>query len=257
MPLPALLLERLKRRKIIKEAQERSSPSPNSVASEEESSAVELRYHSRRQEPVVDEEQEEIIAEDYDDEEEETDKQSIDQAECRANSTEKQATCSSQECTDYDTAQLPSSHSRDNDNDVYDAIAQEHKSDAARSSSFNDDQREEKDIGDIILGYKSVLGCPNKYNIYHECSRYCIERYSDIGVNSQPTLEQRKLLAIILKTYPLTNDWTIVYDPGVRTFYFWNIITNLVSWLPPSMNGFVSVSADQIRRTLKEMEQTH
>lgn len=103
--------------------------------------------------------------------------------------------------------------------------------------------------------YESIIGCPNKYNIYHVCSQYCRDRYMQINdEHMEPTREQRKQLALLLKTFPMSNEWTVVYDPGVRTFYFWNIITGHVSWGPPGMGAFASPSANEIRKTYMDSE---
>lgn len=217
MPLPPLLLERLKRRKIIK-------VNPQNELSEREegytqSHDIESRYQDVEHSAGNNLAQghEEIIAEDYSDEEE-----------------------------DLKLGTVPGiSGGLD-----IEKSSPETENQLDRESNQGDDCRKSTQVPT-----ESVLGCPNKYNIHHECSQYCVDKYSSI-TDASPSLEQRKQLALILRTYPISNEWTVVYDPGVKKFYFWNIITNLVSWLPPGMNGFVSPSADHIRRAMKEIERS-
>lgn len=58
-----------------------------------------------------------------------------------------------------------------------------------------------------------VKGCPNKYNIYHDCSPYCQKRWSDISERPSPNTK-RKYERLVRK-YPLPEGWQEVYDPGV------------------------------------------
>lgn len=232
MPLPPLLLERLKKRKIIVD-----NPVEDDTAKESKDvpTSVESMYEDRASNQALDieEEQEEIIAEDYDDE--------LDDNENDNNDTS---------TTSYPTND-PQGNERTCDSDTG-AADNDKKLDIIEGGARD----AEEDNVQTTLSYSSILGCPHKYNIFHDCSQYCIDTHSKID-NPQPTLEQRKQLALILRTYPMSNEWSVVYDPGVKTFYFWNIINNLVSWLPPAMKGFVSLPADQIRKTMKELEQEH
>lgn len=188
MSLPPYLLERLKRRKIIKE-EEAVEPATSSL-----------------QEKLDQVGGEEIIAEDHSDEE-------------------------------Y----------QDDTND-----------ETTRKEEIEETSDTHKDAANTQLDqeatFESVVGCPNKWNIYHECRQYCVDNYSKLET-VKPTIEQRKQLALILQTFPISNEWTVVFDPGVKTFYFWNILTNLVSWVPPSMNGYISLPADEIRKSMKELDQ--
>ena len=209
MPLPALLLERLKRRKII-QVQDDGANEPEQAESSDKNRPPQIR---NGQISGSEQELEEIIVEHYSDDEDDCAETGQHQEEPRETGPD-----GNKEITDQD------------------------ESKNGNLSAENQDE--------II---ESVLGCPNKYNIYHSCSQYCVENYSHPEETS-PTMDQRKQLALILRTYPMSNEWTVVYDPGVKTFYFWNIMTNLVSWLPPGMNGFISLPADQIRKSLREME---
>jgi len=84
---------------------------------------------------------------------------------------------------------------------------------------------------DIRRRLKGHSGCPNKYNIYHECSDFCIEKYGDGHLNPDTGYLNRK--NAMLLQYPLTEDWKEEYDPGTASFYFWNLATDTVSWYPP------------------------
>lgn len=222
MPLPPLLLDRLKRRKIIREVGVSANNEPTDKSIDRNLSSLQAVQAAEAARASQEELEEEIIAEDYSDEQE---------------------------------------HEAGISKEVHSA-----------SSEFKDETRLGAKLGSITsqettkveneenpepLHYltESVIGCPNKYNIYHDCTQYCVNKYGNCEELS-PSLEQRKQLALVLKNYPMTNEWRAVYDPGVRTFYFWNTISNLVSWFPPSMNGLISFSADQIRRAMRDMEFT-
>lgn len=235
MPLPPLLLERLKRRGIIQEApsssrdsqkQDNNTPCFSGLSGQEQD--LELTDETGES---LDQEQEEIIAENYSDDDEDgnDDDEGTDDRE------------------DQDNGQ--DFHEDSSDETVF---AADLDNPSRLSGRTNKEDTAKFEQVPSRLKDESVIGCPNKYNIYHECGQYCIDNYGK-PESTEPTLEQRKQLALILRTYPMSSEWTVVYDPGVRTFYFWNIISNLVSWLPPGMNGFISISADQMRKTIREI----
>lgn len=96
---------------------------------------------------------------------------------------------------------------------------------------------------DPIKGHK---GCPNKSNIYHECSKYCVKTWK-LGkvVPDEAYLDKKKK---VLELWPLPAGWEEVYDEGYGQHYFWNVHNNLVSWLPPSHpNAVPSESAAHLR----------
>lgn len=82
---------------------------------------------------------------------------------------------------------------------------------------------------DPIKGHK---GCPNKSNIYHECSQYCVKRWKQGIV--VPTENCVELKNKVLEHWPLPTGWEAVYDEGTGHYYFWNMHNNLVSWIPPT-----------------------
>jgi len=55
-------------------------------------------------------------------------------------------------------------------------------------------------------------GCPNKVNIYHNCTEYCVRRWGRGKV--QPSVIDNKRRARMLKKYPMPPGWIEVYDPG-------------------------------------------
>lgn len=62
--------------------------------------------------------------------------------------------------------------------------------------------------------YDTVRGCPNKFNIYHNCSAFCVKRYT--SVCEDPPKVVRKRFKNLLKRYPLYDSiWEQVYDPGM------------------------------------------
>lgn len=98
----------------------------------------------------------------------------------------------------------------------------------------------------------TVPGCPNKYNIYHNCTGYCATKYADVPL--EPSKMIRKKFERLLKKYPLTDSaWEQVYEPGLKTFYFWNTRTDQVSWLPPSHpDAKITLPAEKLRKLLRD-----
>lgn len=213
MSLPPALLARLKRRKIIQEV---VKDVPNKQEGEEESRKLTDRNELSVQEDETplkheDEMKEEILAEDY-----------------------------SEESSNEEDVNAGRLNEIDGHNDT---------TTTNTPYELNEQNSHETNLAILASEGESVIGCPNKYNVYHTCERYCLDNYSN-PENREPSLEQRKLLASLLKTFPLPDDWVVVFEPGVNTFYFWNIITNLVTWYPPTMNVFPSLAANQIRRLM-------
>lgn len=102
-----------------------------------------------------------------------------------------------------------------------------------------------------VLGYK---GCPNKCNIYHKCTTFCVKRWGD-GIkkpSEQYLIRQKRLL----KKYPLPKHWKEVYDNGFGVHYYWNSKDDTVSWLPPlHPRSDVSKSAATLRKEMEETEE--
>lgn len=60
-----------------------------------------------------------------------------------------------------------------------------------------------------ISGYKS---CPNKYNIHHKCTLYCVTFWN--GKERQPSEEYFLRKKRLLKRFPLPKNWIEVFDSG-------------------------------------------
>lgn len=95
------------------------------------------------------------------------------------------------------------------------------------------------------LGHK---GCPNKYNVFHRCTIFCLEHWKDGQIEPSDEYVRYKRL---IDRYPLPKTWTPIYDPGVAAFYFWNEDDQVVSWLPPSHpKAKISKTAAVLRREM-------
>lgn len=100
-------------------------------------------------------------------------------------------------------------------------------------------------------GYAGYKCCPNKYNIFHKCTVFCMENWSES--NNEPSDEYLKRKKRLLKRYPLPQGWVEVFDSGCSSFYYWNQEDDTVSWLPPlHPKSHISKSAGILRRELEE-----
>jgi polyglutamine-binding protein 1 len=52
--------------------------------------------------------------------------------------------------------------------------------------------------------------CPNQHNPYHECSKYCFEKYGYKKFQPNAVMEKRRIR--MLKIYPLPANWVEVPD---------------------------------------------
>ncbi|XP_037925780.1 polyglutamine-binding protein 1 isoform X2 [Hermetia illucens] len=110
-------------------------------------------------------------------------------------------------------------------------------------------ERMKRRIGDTnVSGYK---GCPNKYNIFHKCTLYCINKWGD-GI-LEPKRSYLRRRNRLLRKYPLPKNWLEVYDYGCAVYYYWNTTDDTVSWLPPGHpKAYISKSAAVLRHELDE-----
>ncbi|XP_059611315.1 polyglutamine-binding protein 1 [Phlebotomus argentipes] len=99
------------------------------------------------------------------------------------------------------------------------------------------------------LGYKN---CPNKYNIFHKCTLFCINRWTErVGHQSE---EYKRRKEKLLKRYPLPKHWMEIFDEGCGVHYYWNTQDDTVTWLPPTHpKAHVSKSAAVLRKELDEV----
>lgn len=57
------------------------------------------------------------------------------------------------------------------------------------------------------------VGCPNKWNIFHDCVKFCKEQWGNGKQELSPKSERKRLY--MLKRYPLPEGWEEVYDAGM------------------------------------------
>lgn len=214
MSLPPLLLERLKRRKIIQEVTDGGTSQNALIPQANPSKTLQVKDQTKPQD-----QDEEILAEDHSEE--------VDQS----------------ENTSENLLAIPHGQSTTTETNLGNrSIVESHLlADGERDQNVDLD--------------KPILCCPNKYNIYHTCSKYCQDNYGS-EQSSEPTLDQKKYLTLLLRAYPLPTDWITVYDPGVKTFYFWDTKSDLVSWLPPMMGSFITPPADTMKKSMQELSET-
>jgi len=79
--------------------------------------------------------------------------------------------------------------------------------------------------------FKGVKGCPNKWNTFHICTVFCLERWGE-GQN-KPSKSYKERYLRLIERYPLPKNWVSVWDNGCEAYYFWNKLDDGVSWLPP------------------------
>jgi len=82
------------------------------------------------------------------------------------------------------------------------------------------------------MKYKGHPGCPNKYNVWHECTTFCKEFWSN--GHKRPGKRYYNLRKKTLAAYPLIGSWKEVYDPGTGRYYYWDEDKDRVTWLPPA-----------------------
>ena len=97
---------------------------------------------------------------------------------------------------------------------------------------------------------KGVKGCPNKWNVFHICTVFCLERWRE-GVN-KPSKSYKERYFRLIKRYPLPKNWISVWDNGCEAYYFWNKNDDSVSWLPPKHPKAVIGKAASTLRSEKD-----
>ncbi|KAF2882760.1 hypothetical protein ILUMI_23424 [Ignelater luminosus] len=93
--------------------------------------------------------------------------------------------------------------------------------------------------------FRGVTGCPNKSNIYHECNFWCESHWKPASL---PDAKYMRNVGKLIQKYPLPHHWTEVFDKGIKRYYYWDMETDIVSWLPPKHPKAVrSESAAKLR----------
>lgn len=104
---------------------------------------------------------------------------------------------------------------------------------------------ETAEIFDPFMGYS---GCPNKWNVYHDCNSGCRDQWKE---PKQLDSSYERKRAAMLKKYHLPDHWKEILDSGIGRYYYWNTETDLVSWLPPGHPRCqVSRSAATLRKEM-------
>lgn len=143
---------------------------------------------------------------------------------------------------DYDDHSKKSTFILSNTDDMTDDPMEREKQEAMFENMLRENVQGDRD---------SALACPNKYNVYHVCTRFCHEHWS--LKHPSPTVEKKRIK--MLKKYPLLDNWKEVYDAGIGRHYYWHIGTEEVAWLPPSHpRSKVSMPATKLRGIWKESE---
>lgn len=94
-------------------------------------------------------------------------------------------------------------------------------------------------------------GCPNKWNVHHECVLYCRTFWG--GGQKEPTDTEyiRVHNMMIEKFHPLPDGWREMYDAGTGRHYYWCTKTDKVSWLPPGHpRANITEAASKIREII-------
>lgn len=121
------------------------------------------------------------------------------------------------------------------------------------NNNVNDFEYGEEFMGNLEKKLMGHFGCPNKYNIYHECTSYCEERWGQGHKEPDPAYVRKKQ-RMLLK-YPLPENWAEIYDPGTGRYYYWHTESDAVSWLSPRHpRAVISESAAHIREEMKMAE---
>lgn len=96
--------------------------------------------------------------------------------------------------------------------DEEEVIAEDHDSESSGSES---DESSKLDLNPVEKKYKAVhtvVGCPNKVNVYHDCTEFCEEKYGKGNEIPSPRTERK--YRNLLKRFPLPLNWLDVWEPG-------------------------------------------
>jgi len=100
-------------------------------------------------------------------------------------------------------------------------------------------------------------GCPNKWNIYHECVLFC-RTFWGAGLKEPTDTEYIRVHnQMIEKFHPLPDGWREMYDAGTGRHYYWCTKTDKVSWLPPGHPRSKATEAASKVREMLALEASH
>lgn len=104
------------------------------------------------------------------------------------------------------------------------------------------------------INFMGYPGCPNKWNVYHECAVFC-QRHWGPGrpeSNLDPDYAAKRARMLAKYANPLPEGWKEMYDPGTGRHFYWCTRTDRVSWLPPGHpKAKVTEAASQVREMLQ------
>lgn len=96
-------------------------------------------------------------------------------------------------------------------------------------------------------------GCPNKWNLYHECNAFCHKHWGAGKLKESPRTERKRLH--MLRRYPLPDGWTELYDPGTGRHYYWRQGSEDVTWMPPRHpRAKISMPAEKLRELISDAD---
>ena len=127
---------------------------------------------------------------------------------------------------------------------IYKNDAEEAKS-APKKSRFDMDHPPSSTAAAIISAPK-LNGCPNKWNKYHECSEYCVQRWGEVVKTGNKN---------VLPELSIPPEWKKVMDEKTGHPYFWNTVTNDVTWYPPPGSIYNNPKAKNADTTAKQKKQ--
>uniref|UniRef100_A0A1B6EUH7 Polyglutamine-binding protein 1 n=1 Tax=Cuerna arida TaxID=1464854 RepID=A0A1B6EUH7_9HEMI len=114
---------------------------------------------------------------------------------------------------------------------------------------FNDEDSNDSFLDSSGRKFKGFAYCPNKNNIYHDCTKFCEEIWKKREPDPKYLKRKKKMLA----KYPLPSHWKEVYDAGIGHFYYWEVDSDSVSWLPPSHPKAVITESAAICRQQRDL----
>jgi len=96
--------------------------------------------------------------------------------------------------------------------------------------------------------------CPNKWNIYHECSTFCQNHWNfKQSKGPEPGSEYdivHKNMMEAIGTLP--EEWQEKWDPGTGRHYYWCTRSDKVSWLPPGHpKAKITEAASHVREMIQ------
>ncbi|ESN90976.1 hypothetical protein HELRODRAFT_186200 [Helobdella robusta] len=115
--------------------------------------------------------------------------------------------------------------------------------DKSKNDSHEDANNDDNNESELI---HKITACPNIANPYHSCVEFCTKKwgYKLFKPDTVMLVKKEKMLS----KYPIPNGWEEVGDPMTGRYYYWNTMTDEVSWLPPGHpRGNVTLPAERLK----------